>query len=364
MRALLKLGAKVLSTNLGVFNPYELNFAITYRCNSRCRTCGIWKLKAKVGNEMTIDEIKKFAAKIKFVHWIRLTGGEPFLRSDYVEIVRTLNNNLDLFMLTTPTNGTMPKLIYEKVRNVLKFFRGKYVVTVSLDGPKDVHDYIRGVECWDRCIETYKMLSRLQNRLKNKNFKVFFGYTISPYNVGRLEEALAEVKEILPEVGLKDFHVNIFQMSEIYYHNIGNAIKRKQVHETRYKEAEEAQYKKEAAREIDLCIRERSKSLDPISRIELRYLTLAKKYLRSGRTPLDCNIFNLSCFVDPSGNVYPCTIFNKRLGNLRLENYDLKKILCSKRAKAVMKDIIKKKCPHCWTPCEAHNLILSNWFRV
>ena len=98
-----------------------------------------------------------------------------------------------------------------------------------------------------------------------------------------------------------------------------------------------------------------------ISSIEDEYLKLGKEYLKTGKIPIKCNVFNLSSFVDPFGNVYPCTIFNRKLGNLRENNYDLKKILLSEKAKKVKEEIIKDNCPQCWTPCEAHQMIVSNW---
>ena len=50
------------------------------------RDCSIWKQKP--GKELTFDEITEFAKKNNYFRWIGLTGGEPFLRSDIVEIVR------------------------------------------------------------------------------------------------------------------------------------------------------------------------------------------------------------------------------------------------------------------------------------
>jgi len=113
-----------------------------------------------------------------------------------------------------------------------------------------------------------------------------------------------------------------------------------------------------------MILKLRKKSLNPISLIEDKYLILGKKYLETKKTPMKCNIFNLSCFIDPYGNVYPCTIFNKKLGNLRENDYNLKNILTSKTAKRIKKEIIKNKCPGCWTPCEAHQMIISNWRKL
>jgi radical SAM protein with 4Fe4S-binding SPASM domain len=64
------------------------------------------------------------------------------------------------------------------------------------------------------------------------------------------------------------------------------------------------------------------------------------------------------------GNVYPCTVFDRKLGNIRDYNYDLKKILTSETAKKVRKEIEADRCPQCWTPCEAHQMILSNWLKL
>jgi radical SAM protein with 4Fe4S-binding SPASM domain len=338
----LKAGFKVFLTNLGFFSPYEINFAITYRCNSKCKICNIWRRRQL--NELKLNEIKELTEKIGFIHWVRLTGGETFLRQDYVEIVKLFDKNLDLYLLTTPTNGLNSDLILKKVREVLKFFKKRYVITVSLDGPKKIHNKIRGSKiAWDSAIKTFLELKELEKNYKN--FKVLFGYTISPYNLGAFEKTLEEVKKIMPKITANDFHINLFQASDIYYC---------------VKDIKKKDYSKKARKEIDVILSLREKKFGIIDMIERKYLELGKKYLKSGKTPLSCNIFNLSCFIDPAGNVYPCTVFNRKLGNLRDFNYDLKKILTSEKAKKVREEIVQNKCPQCWTPCEAHQMILSN----
>lgn len=344
----LKLGLKVFSTNFGFFNPYELNFAITYKCNSRCKTCNIWKIRSE--NELSIKEIEKFSQQIKFINWIRLTGGEPFLRDDYEDIVKLLNFSIPhFFLLTTPTNGLLPNLIYGKVKKVLKFFRKKYIITVSLDGPIDIHDEIRGIKgSWQRAVETYKKLKKLEK--KYGNFKVFFGYTMSLFNAGFFEKTFRMLKKEIPELTIDDIHTNLFQTSAIYYRIKGSSKNEKDCRRI---------LKQEVINALEL----KKKLLNPISLIERKYLRLGKKYLETGKTPIKCNIFNLSCFVSPYGDIYPCTIFDRKLGTLRENNYDLKKILRSNTAKKIKREIIQNKCPQCWTPCEAHQLIMSNWFQ-
>lgn len=343
----IKLASKILLTNLGFFCPFELNFAITYKCNSRCKICKIWQKKHE--NELSLEEIKKITKKIDFVQWVRLTGGEPFLREDYIEVVKAFDKNLpNLILLSTPTNALTPNVIYKKVEQTLKFFRKKYVITVSLDGPKKIHNKIRGIRtAWDSSIETYQRLKELEK--KHKNFKAFFGYTISPYNLGFFKQTLEGVKKIIPGITANDFHVNLFQTSEIYY-----GIKASKLNKS---------YFNRAKAEIDKILNLKIKKLSLIEIGEIKYLQLAKKYLKTGKVPINCNIFNLSCFIDPFGNVFPCTIFNRKLGNLRDSNYDLMNILSSEESKRVKTEILEGKCPQCWTPCEAHQMIFSNFLK-
>lgn len=348
MLSLLKLGAKILLTNFGFFCPYEVNFAITYKCNSRCKTCSIWKKEPT--NELTLNEIRKITKNISFIQWVRLTGGEPFLRKDYVEIVKSFDENLpNLYILTTPTNGSLPGLIFKEVKKVLNFFTKRYIITVSLDGSEKIHDEIRGVKnSWKLAIATFQKLKQLEE--DHKNFKVFFGYTVSPHNLGFFKQTIKEVKKVIPDVTVDDFHINLFQESEVYYGVRSFKLP--------------SNYFKKAIEEVDNILSARERNFDLISLVETKYLELAKKYLKTKKTPINCNIFNLSCFIDPEGNVYPCTVFNRKLENLRDNDYNLKKILDSDKANKVKNEIIENKCPQCWTPCEAHQMILSNWLKL
>jgi MoaA/NifB/PqqE/SkfB family radical SAM enzyme len=84
----------VFSTNIllsafgGLKHPYKLTFAITNKCNLKCKTCNIWQRKPE--NELTFAEIDKFFAANNYFNWIDLTGGEIFLRKDLPDISRSI----------------------------------------------------------------------------------------------------------------------------------------------------------------------------------------------------------------------------------------------------------------------------------
>jgi len=344
---MLKFGARVALSNLGFHAPYSLNFAITYKCNSHCQNCRIWKSRPK--DELTLAEIRRLAKHLKFVKWLRLTGGEPFLRGDFVDIVRAMDRNIPgLFMLTTTTNAILSDDIYRKIVKVLRFFRKKFIVAISLDGDRETHDRLRGVPGnWDRAIDLYLRLKELAR--KHKNLEVYFGYTIYPKNVGMFRQTYAAVKEKIPELKPGDFHINILQISDIYYANRGQRVPK--------------DFYKKTIEELDGIRKMRGVAIGPIAMIDDRYLKLAPKYLKTRKSPIRCNILDLSAFIDSSGNVYPCVSYDRKLGNVRDYDYNLMKVLKHETSRQVGKEIKKGKCPHCWNPCEAHPVIVSNWFR-
>ena len=63
-------------------------FALTNCCTCKCSFCGIWSQKKKV----VIDKEKAFMAIDKLAGWgvshFTLTGGEPLLHPNIVDIVR------------------------------------------------------------------------------------------------------------------------------------------------------------------------------------------------------------------------------------------------------------------------------------
>ena len=97
------------------------NFAITYRCNSRCQNCNIWHKEPE--NELTLTEIIKFFTVnrdfLKKVASVQLTGGEPFLREDLPQIAATITKNIPGCMIWIPTNGLDPERIKDQVLKLL-----------------------------------------------------------------------------------------------------------------------------------------------------------------------------------------------------------------------------------------------------
>jgi len=345
----INLGKKIILSNFNSLKfPFKLTFAITYKCQSRCKHCGIWEKKSK--NELKLEEIEEFAKKSSFFSWFNLTGGEPFLREDIVDIVNIfLENSKDFYLLNLTTNGLATDLIHGKIEEILSLNIPKMVTVVSLDGPKKINDNIRGVPgSYDEAIQTYQLLREISK--DHKNFQTFLGYTITSLNLGKIKNTVSSVKELIPEIKPKDFHFNLFHASKHYYRNVGNNPL--------------LDYKERMIRDLETIERMKGNSFNPIQFLEERYIKLAKKFVENDKTPLSCKVIQTSCFIDPQGNVFPCTIYDKKLGNIRDFRYDLKELLKLDSVERVKKEIRELKCPNCWTPCEAYQMIVSNWLKL
>ncbi|MFH1783021.1 MAG: radical SAM protein [Candidatus Omnitrophota bacterium] len=120
--------------------PLEASIDLTYRCNNNCRHC--WNRipgnSKKEKEELSLEEIKNIASEARSLgtrKWL-ISGGEPMLRQDFIDIFDYLTSHSKSFHLNT--NGT---LITPKIAKVFKKRRGAIMVALY-GGDKKVHDHI------------------------------------------------------------------------------------------------------------------------------------------------------------------------------------------------------------------------------
>jgi len=323
--------------------PYKLTYALTYWCNYACKTCEIWRRKPV--NELSLDEIRAFFARSNRFSWIDITGGEVFLRKDFLDVVDAiLTSCTRLLLLHFPTNGYLTDAIVDGTRTIASWSPKKLILTVSVDGDQALNDEVRGIDGgWRRQVETFRRLRELDG------VDVVLGFTLSRHNAGQLARCFDAARAELPELTWDDFHVNVAHRSPHYFGNhesdlVGDAS---------------------AAIRADLAHfrAHRGAPFHPVAFLEHEYLRRVERYLDSGRTPIRCHALRSSCFVDPFGEVFPCTIDDRSVGNLRDVGYDLGEIWDRAETRRLQRGIWDGECPHCWTPCEAYPSILGSWFR-
>lgn len=127
---------------------------ITLACSFSCKYCGSSGGKARV-NELSTAECLRVADELADLgcRRVSLIGGEIFMRKDWKEIAKRLSSHG--IAVNIITNGF---LFSEKLVADLKEIPAESV-SVSLDGPKEVHDRYRQEGSYDRAIRALTVLT-------------------------------------------------------------------------------------------------------------------------------------------------------------------------------------------------------------
>jgi radical SAM protein with 4Fe4S-binding SPASM domain len=94
------------------------------------------------------------------------------------------------------------------------------------------------------------------------------------------------------------------------------------------------------------------------------YLRLYPRYIEQQKCPLKCQALASSFYLDPYGNLFPCTIYNKKLLNIRQMNGDFLNAWNSKDAKNLYYECSNHVCPGCWSPCDAYVAIVGSLLKA
>ena len=329
------------------------NISVTSKCNIFCKSCNIGRdfvQDPKIAeNDLTIDEIERFFSSnrnfLDKVGWIQLTGGEPFLRQDLVQIMDIIKRFLPDCRLWVPTNGSVPTRIIAQVEKCLKVGNLEGV-SVSLHGKEAYHDEFTGVKgTYNKALATVRGLIDLR-----KNFpqlRISLSFTLFQGNY----RELLDIFDLSKQLDV-DFTFRSANYSGLYY---------------KHKEADFRSniYTVEIEREIEALIEKmglNKKWGDLRLLARLYYFKGIIRFLREPhRRILPCLAGASSCFIDSEGNVYPCLFVDKKIGNIRkqtlAEMWDLLEV------KNLQKAIRKGKCPNCWVECETYRRIYENPYK-
>lgn len=342
---------KALWGNRLIGLPSKLNLNITSLCNSQCRTCNVWKAyrknPEKAKDELTEDEIKRLLRRPDLpISWLAITGGEPFLRKDFEQILLYLINDCpSIKLLTIPSNGLDKNKIVSCLEKIKKQTRLLICISFSLDGPPGVHDSIRGIKdgytkTWDTYNEVRKIVAG------NKNFHVGFETTLSKYNVADANDFLRTLVS-----GQHSVVVNIAHNAQFYKN-----------------QEEEAALPSRNSAEVKAIVDDFNqyvRGLSPEKILRRVYLKNCVGYIEDpAQRILTCRALQTSLTIDPYGNMFPCPMWDHKIGNVREHGYDIMALWNSAERLNGRKRITKGLCPNCWTPCEAYPSIMENFYRL
>jgi len=175
------------------YKPMTAVWEITMGCNMRCMHCGSI-CEAPLEDELTTVEALDLCSQIgdMGLKWITLSGGEPFTRQDWPQIVGALSSRGVLTnMITNGWNLDMDTL--KKAKEV-----GVSTIAISVDGPKEVHDEIRKEGSFDKLSGAFERMDDLEITSGGVT-------TVSTKNIHRLDE----IMEFLVEKKVKFWQLQI-----------------------------------------------------------------------------------------------------------------------------------------------------------
>jgi MoaA/NifB/PqqE/SkfB family radical SAM enzyme len=164
------------------------HWEVTRRCNLQCLHCVADAPAAELSSLHALEAIQRMA-ELGARH-LYLTGGEPLVRGDIGSLIRAaFFRNMAVEMLT---NGTMlsPSFFASGGRFLSR-------IAVSIDGPREVHDAIRGSGNFDRTLTSIKLIVE-----RHIPFSIFI--TLNALNRGRLKEVVGMALDL----GAASIHMN------------------------------------------------------------------------------------------------------------------------------------------------------------
>ena len=311
--------------------PVNITVSVSYRCNSRCKTCNVWLLP---NDDLTVPEWDRvFASLGRAPYWFTFSGGEPTLRKDLPEMVASAYQHCRPGIINIPTNGIQHKVIPGRVERVLQAApKSEVIINLSLDGVGLKHDEIRGVRGnWSHAMSTYAGLKELKKQYKHLTLGVHT--VISNFNVDSFPD-LCEVvnRELKPDSFITEIAEQRVELDTVGL-GITPSVEKYTV-------------------AIDTLLESlRDQQLTGLAEVtqgfRREYYDLVKRTLREQRQVIPCMAGVASAQIAPNGDVWTCCIRAESMGNLRDHDYDFGSVWRTGKAAQLRRSI---KAGECYCP--------------
>lgn len=297
--------------------PQTLIFFVTSRCNARCDFC-LYKDSVdhptRRAEELTVEEVTAIAEAYGPLHFLALSGGEPFVRRDIGEICSAFIERCGTSVIDIPSNFAYGDVMLDAIEPLVAANPEVLVeLQFSVDDLGARHDLSRGVVgLFDSAIETFHRLEAVRRTYGNLSLKV---------NVVWLERNRDRIDSIV--AGLER-EIDFDRIHLTYPHDLiptsGSADPDRLVDFDRFREQAER-----------LAKRSRG-GFDPYS-IPMRGAKVSShRILRdalTGDTAMGslCEAGRHLVVLDERGEVFPCEVLWESVGNVRDAGLDLGAVL-------------------------------------
>lgn len=286
--------------------------------------CDFWKETRQP--TVSLDDYRKLPSTLRDIN---VSGGEPFLHPQIVDVVRVLHETCPKAQIIISTNGFLTDVIIPRVREILAFFPA-LGIRVSIDGVGEMHDRIRRIpQGFEKAMMTLRKCKEIGVR------NLGLAYTMSEENIEHLTKVydLARMEDV-------QFTCAVAQSSYFYFG--GKQIDRK---------ADPII----VAREFDTLIDHELRRWNPKAWARAYFADGLKQLSFNGTQALPSRAGTDFFYLDPFGDVYPSVVHAVVMGNLK-ETKSFNDLWTSPIAEEARVSIAKHNHPY-WMVCTARTAI-------
>jgi MoaA/NifB/PqqE/SkfB family radical SAM enzyme len=247
--------------------------------------CNIWKSEPLPVLELA--EYEKLPGSFKDIN---ISGGEPFLRPDLIDLIKILIAKNPQARMVISSNGFATELIKKQMKAILKI-KPDIGVGISVDGIGEIHDQIRGIPGgYQKVLVTIKALQSMGV----KNLRL--AYTAGDYNIDQLRQ----VYKLASDLGV-EFTLAAIHNADNYFNTTDNKISKIN----------------EFKREFGKLITDELRSWSFKRWLRAYFAYALYKFVATGKRLLPNYSGQDNVFIDPLGNVYPADVSGHVMGNLK-----------------------------------------------
>lgn len=179
--------------------PVHVSIKITNLCNLRCKMCGQWGEKgtqldvpmSEIKDSLPIEKYYKLVDELKSAHPLYVIwGGEPALYKDLLPLIKYMKKNGAYVSMIT--NGLKLK---ERAQEIVDY--GVDIIFLSIDGPEERHNEIRGSDTSFQVVkEGIAEISRIKKEKRAARPLMIALTTVTEENCVELEELFETIAEL------------------------------------------------------------------------------------------------------------------------------------------------------------------------
>lgn len=309
--------------------PLYCILAISTKCNHRCLMCDFWKQEPQ---SLSIEQIKDIFSSpvMSNVTSIGITGGEPMLKTDLIDVVKTIYEVTGGKKVSIGTNGLLPNVLDKTLTEAKHMIKS---LTISIDGPREIHNKNRGREhAYEQAMKSIEVIEK--HRMKDC---LGISMTITKNNYDCLLEMAEKFKDY-------NFHYALAETPPYWFGDI---------------DKKDVGLTEDMLKEVSKQSKEIMKRAGFKKRLNSLYNYFFTDWLDQGVRPSPCYAGRLEIFISADGRVQACDHFI--LGDLKKNS--LAEIWDSEKARKLRKEI--KNCKKCYKRCSVTTMWLNPfWWRL